>query len=277
MDTTLRSFAPEPHRVAAETWVIPEVFTAAPGTFVPINSMVIAGAEPVIVDTGTALNRQRWIDAVFSIVDPVDVRWVFLSHDDHDHVGNLVPVLELCPHATLVTTWFMVERLRGDHDLPLERMRWVNDGESFDAGDRTLVALTPPVFDSPTTRGLFDATSGVYWAADTFASLIPDWRLRDVGEMDHAFWHETMLANNRMISPWHGLTDEVRFNRHVDRVATLPVTTIASAHSGTITGPAVAEAFSLIRQLPRLEQAPLPTQSDLDAIVAQLAVAATAS
>ena len=28
---------------------------------------------------------------MFSIVEPDDVRWVFLSHDDHDHTGNLNP------------------------------------------------------------------------------------------------------------------------------------------------------------------------------------------
>ena len=58
-------------------------------------------------------------------------------------------------------------------ELPLERMRWVNPGESFDAGDRRLVAVRPPIFDAPTTRGLFDAKTGVYWAVDTFASLLP--------------------------------------------------------------------------------------------------------
>jgi glyoxylase-like metal-dependent hydrolase (beta-lactamase superfamily II) len=25
---------------------------------------------------------------VFSLVDPEDVRWIFLSHDDGDHIGG---------------------------------------------------------------------------------------------------------------------------------------------------------------------------------------------
>ena len=126
--------------------------------------MVITGAEPVIVDTGNELSRAEWMEAAFSIVDPADVRWVFLSHDDHDHIGNLTAVLDACPQATLVTNWFTVERTWRAMELPLDRMRWVNPGESFDAGDRTLVAVRPPIFDSPTTRGLFDSRTGVYWA-----------------------------------------------------------------------------------------------------------------
>ena len=54
--------------------------------------------------------------------------------------------------------------------MPPTRQRWVDDGESFDVGDRMLQAVRPPVFDSPTTRGLFDPTTGVYWASDGFAT-----------------------------------------------------------------------------------------------------------
>ena len=46
-----------PYRVAPETWVIPELVAGPPGTYVSLNSMVITGAEPVIVDTGNELSR----------------------------------------------------------------------------------------------------------------------------------------------------------------------------------------------------------------------------
>ena len=53
---------------------------------------------------------------------------------------------------------------------PLDRCRFLRDRESIDAGDRTLLAVRPPLFDNPTTRGLFDSTTGVYWSVDTFAT-----------------------------------------------------------------------------------------------------------
>ena len=55
MDTT--TLAPPPYQVGPDTFVIPELFPAGPDAYVPVNSMVIAGPEPVIVDTGTALNE----------------------------------------------------------------------------------------------------------------------------------------------------------------------------------------------------------------------------
>ena len=257
----------DPYRIAPDTWVIPEVAHASPGTVVPINSMIIAGAEPVIVDTGNELSRVEWMEAAFSIVEPADVRWVFLSHDEHDHIGNLLPVLDACSQATLVTNWFTVERTARAMELPLERMRWVNSGETFEAGDRTLVAMRPPIFDSPTTRGLFDPTTGVYWAVDTFACLLPG-QLTDAADIPHDLWEETFLFLNRMVSAWHTLVDGAKWNAYVDTVAALGMTTVASAHSATLRGQRLADAFRLLRTIPTLEAAPLPGQLDLDALLA---------
>jgi flavorubredoxin len=257
----------EPYRVAPDTWVIPEIVPGPPGTIVALNSMVITAEQPVIVDTGNALSRDEWVEATFSIVDPLDVRWVFLSHDDHDHSGNLTTVLDMCPHATLVTTQFTVERVGRARELPLHRMRWVNTREQLDVGDRTLVAMRPPVFDSPVTRGLFDTKTRVYWAVDTFASPMPD-HLVDIADMPTDDWAEMMLLFNRMVSPWHSLVDAAKFNRYVDDVVALDIAAVAGGHTAAIRGARLAEAFRLVRTLPSLPEAPLLGQDDLDAILA---------
>ena len=81
----------------------------------------------------------------------------------------------------------MVERHANCFDYPHDRCRWVGDGESFDAGDRTLLALRPPVYDSPTTRGLFDPTTGVFWAVDSFATPLLDPHA-GIPDLDQEFW-----------------------------------------------------------------------------------------
>jgi glyoxylase-like metal-dependent hydrolase (beta-lactamase superfamily II) len=104
----------EPQRIASDTYLIPNLVAAQPGTYVFINSMVILAEQPVVVDTGAPLFRERWLDAVASVVDPADVRWVFLSHDDGDHIGNMADFLALAPNATVVTNFFSNERVRAD-------------------------------------------------------------------------------------------------------------------------------------------------------------------
>ena len=270
------SFAPiapttcfPPSRIAADTWVIHQVQPAlGQPLFVHLNSMLILGAEPMIVDTGTPANRGQWLKDVFSLVDPNDVRWIFLSHDDVDHTGNLDEVMTACPNAQLVCNWAMIERHTNCFEFPLHRCRWIMDGETLDIGDRQLAALRPPVYDSPTTRGLFDPTTGVYWAVDTFATPLPDPQA-EVADLDPDFWQEGLaLFALGAVSPWLSLVDEGKYGRYVDRVQSLDITTVAACHSPVIEGPLIERAFAHIRQLPTLDPPALPDQSVLDQIIA---------
>jgi flavorubredoxin len=165
----------------------------------------------------------------------------------------------------------MVERHTNCFDFPLERCRWVSDGESFTAGDRVLKAVRPPLYDSPTTRGLFDETTGVYWSVDTFATPLPD-PGAGVADLDGEFWRFGMtLFAFGALCPWLSLLDPVKFGRAVDGVQDLPIRTIAGCHTPVIEGDLIGQAFEFVRQLPSVEPPPLPDQSILDQIIAATA------
>jgi flavorubredoxin len=271
--TTFAPIAPtirvEPTKVAPDTYVIHQVQEAlGQPLFVYLNSMVILGKEPVIVDTGTPANREQWLNDVFSLVEPKDVQWVFVSHDDVDHTGNLDEVMTRCPNAKLVCNWAMIERHTNCFNFPIDRCRWVMHEESFSVGDRTLHAVRPPVFDSPTTRGLFDPTTGVYWAVDTFATPLPDPNLA-IADLDPEFWQfgMTMFAFGA-VSPWLAMLDHAKFGQHVDKSQGLDITTIAACHTPVIEGEFIQKAFGLVRDFPSTDAPPLPDQSILDQIIA---------
>jgi flavorubredoxin len=262
-----------PTLVAKDTYVIHQVQEAlGQPLFVYLNSMVIKGKEPVIVDTGTVANRSQWLEDVFSLVEPKDVRWIFLSHDDVDHTGNLEEAMAACPNAKLVCNWAMVERHTNCFNFPLERCRWIMHEESFDVGDRTLQAIRPPVYDSPTTRGLFDPTTGMYWSSDSFATPLPDPKL-GVADLDPEFWQFGMtLFAFGAISPWLAMVDPKKYGAFVDSSQNLDITTIAGCHTPAIEGDFIGKAFDIIRGLPSTEPPPLPDQSVLDQIVAATSV-----
>jgi hypothetical protein len=58
------------------------------------------------------------------------------------------------PNATLVNTRGATERISRSVEILPKRLRWVHDDELLHVGDRTLVVLRLPVYDSPTTRAL---------------------------------------------------------------------------------------------------------------------------
>jgi len=261
-----------PSKIAKDTYVIHQVQEAlGQPLFVYLNSMVILGREPMIVDTGTPANREQWLTDVFDLVEPNDVKWIFLSHDDVDHSGNLDETMSACPNAKLVCNWAMIERHTNCFNFPLDRCQWVMDGETLDVGDRTLVAMRPPVFDSPTTRGLFDPTTGVYWAVDTFATPLPDPKLQ-ISDLDEEFWffglHMFALG---AVSPWITMLDVKKYGAYIDAVQKLPIKTVAACHTPAIEGDYIAKAFNRVREFPTLDPPQLPNQAVLEQIIAAVA------
>ena len=96
----------EPTRIAPETFLIHNHHGEGEApVIVPLNSMVIRAKEPVVVDTGFAEHREQFLEDVFSLVDPEDIRWLYISHDDVDHTGNVNELMRLAPNATLVINW----------------------------------------------------------------------------------------------------------------------------------------------------------------------------
>ena len=139
----------------------------------------------------------------------------------------------------------------------------------FDAGDRTLVAVRPPIFDSPTTRGLYDSKTGVYWAVGQLrlAPARPRHRVRRRPRDE--LWRDSFTFFAQMVSPWVALTDPAKFVETVDEIAR------ARHHRGrrrphgrACAATGSGEALGLLRQLPSLPMAPLPGQADLDAMLA---------
>ncbi len=255
----------------------------APGTFllrsvqpafgaplsVHLNSLLIRGAEPVLVDTSTPANRDAWLADVGSLIDPADVRWIFISHDDVDHTGNLHHVLELCPQATVVTNWALTERMANAIDVPPHRMRWIDDDGALDVGDRVLRAMRPPVYDSPTTRGLYDPTTGVYWGSDAFATPMPAEPVEHVADVPPPMWEEGMaMFHHHALAPWLAIVDRDAYAAQVGRLRELDLRVLTSAHTPVITGDSVATALDHLAALPDVTPPPHPDQAALEAALA---------
>ena len=256
----------EPTRIAPETFLIHDHQGEGEGPVsVALNTMVIRAAEPVVVDTGMMENRNQYLEDVFSLVEPEDIRWVFISHDDVDHTGSVNALMEAAPNATLVIDWFMQERMGASLEVSPMRWRWLRDGDVLDVGDRQLRLVRPPVFDSGTTRGLFDPLTEVYWASDAFASPMPV-PVRDVAALDLVPWLEGIHTFAQYISPWLDLVDEAKFQRAVDRIEALRPQVIVGCHTPVIGPSHVGDAIAATRIAPSATVPPQPDQSVLDAI-----------
>ncbi|HZZ53312.1 MAG TPA: MBL fold metallo-hydrolase [Trebonia sp.] len=141
--------------------------------FLPVNAFVIHAAQPVVVDTGLGLPDRDFVASLAEVIDPADVRWIWLTHPDRDHTGGLFALLEAAPRARVVTTFAAVGMMSAEHPLPLNRIYLLNPGQTLDAGDRRLTGFRPPLFDNPATVGVLDTSTGACFSSDCFGAPYP--------------------------------------------------------------------------------------------------------
>ena len=84
----------KPYQVAPDIHVLPAHLPISGIGFLPVNTFVIKAREPVLVDTGMAIDSGEFMKALESVIDPQHLKWVWLTHDDADHTGSIQHVLE---------------------------------------------------------------------------------------------------------------------------------------------------------------------------------------
>ena len=201
-----------PVQVAPETFLIPNLAPAGAGdVYLPVNSLLIRGEEPIVVDTGAPVHREHWLEMVFGLVDPEDIRWVFLSHEDGDHIGALDTVLEAAPQATLVMNFFSTERRALETPVPSSGR---SGGSRASTSTPATVACAsccrrsstaPPPAASTTRRPACCGRSTRFAALTTGA-------VHHVEDLPRDLYDETFMLFNSLVSPWHQWLDPVRYD-----------------------------------------------------------------
>jgi glyoxylase-like metal-dependent hydrolase (beta-lactamase superfamily II) len=83
-----------------------------------INSFVLDGTEPLLVDTGAVAGGADFLAALGSVIDPKALRWIWLTHTDFDHIGSLASLLELNPRIRVITSFLGVGIMGSRHGHP---------------------------------------------------------------------------------------------------------------------------------------------------------------
>lgn len=196
---TITSF--EPVEQPDDTFLLPS-YCPIPGLGVlPMHALLIRGAQPILIDTGPSATSGAFIQALGQLINLEDLRWIWLTHADPDHVGALAAILERAPAARVVTTFLGLGKLGLLGLVPPDRAYLLNPGQRLDAGDRELIGLRPPVYDAPETLGVFDTRTRALFPADAFGALLAEPAL-DAGEIGRSALRDGLLTWASIDAPW---------------------------------------------------------------------------
>jgi len=185
-----------------DAWSVLPSWLPVPGAGVlPVNAFLLKGAEPMLVDTGLGALSDGVVERLAEEIDLDDLRWIWLSHTDADHIGNLDRILALAPGAEVVTSFLGAGKMGMLGTGDPERFRLLEPGEALEVGGRTIHQVKPPYYDAPETIGFFDASDRVLFAADAFGALLPE-TVETIDEVPAATLNEGLVGWSSIDAPW---------------------------------------------------------------------------
>jgi len=196
---------------------------------IPINSFVIKGSEPVLVDTGAVVQSGEFMPALRAVIDPADLKWLWITHTDFDHMGSLHQLLAENPKLRVITTFLGVGIMSLAAPLPQDRVHLVNPGERITVGNRTLTGVRPPAFDNPSTTGFYDDKSGAFFSSDCFGALLSSVP-RNAADLSDSDLEAGQIMWATIDAPWLHKVDPVAFDRELDNIRKMAPTMVLSSH-----------------------------------------------
>jgi glyoxylase-like metal-dependent hydrolase (beta-lactamase superfamily II) len=239
-----------------------------------VNSFLIRGEQPTLIDTGITPEAPEFDVALRELIDPVDLRWIIVTHADRDHVGSLARLLAEAPNATVVTAFITFGVMSvGSEPIPPERAFLVRDGSTLDLGDRTLRATRPPFFDNPGTLAFHDPKQNILFSSDCFGApfATPEEALaEDVGTIAPDVLAPAQMLWGSVDSPWVHFVDEARLAENLQRFVQDRPDTVLSTHLPPIRGDLDRHVETLAK-VPSSPPVVTADQAELEAFMASMA------
>jgi len=255
------------YQVMPDIEVLPSHFPVPGAGFLPVNAFVLKAKEPVLIDTGMGIDSKEFMKVLESVIDPRDLKWVWITHDDADHIGSLQKILEAAPNARLAAFSLAILRMSTAWPVPMDRVYWLNPGDSINVGDRKLTAVRPPLFDNPTTIAVKDDKSEALFSADCFGAIIPS-PAQSTDDVAEAVLAQGMTGWASLDSPWVHMVPPSEFNQGLNRIRKIAPKAILSAHLPPAIGK-TEQFLELLATVPLSTPNVAPDQTALEQILAQ--------
>ena len=257
------------YKAAPDIDVVTSSFPIPGFGIIPINAFVLHGTEPVLVDTGAVVEREEFMTALRSVIDPADLKWIWLTHTDFDHIGALPQLLAENADLRIITTFLGLGIMSLTAPLPMDRVHLLNPGQTITVGDRTLTAVKPPVFDNPSTTGFYDDKSGALFSSDCFGALltaVPE----NAADLSDDELRQGQVFWATIDSPWLHNVDRTALDTALDGVRAIEPNMILSSHLPAAPGSMMERLLASLEAVPSARPFVGPDQTALEAMLAQM-------
>ena len=258
------------HRLDSDVTVINDHLEVPTIGFLPVNAFVLHAAQPVVVDTGLSLPDRGFMDTLGSVIDPEDVRWIWLTHPDRDHTGAIFELLEAAPQARVVTTFLSAGIMSTERPLPMDRLYLINPGPDARRRRPDADRLPPAAVRQPVDGRLLRPGVRTCVSSDCFGAPLPSADLaegNDVRDVPPDDLRSAQLLWATVDSPWVHVTDRDAYMRTIEPVREMDPETILSTHLPPVLG-GTAGCLDMLAVAPLADPYVGPDQAALEEMLA---------
>ncbi|WP_372803604.1 MBL fold metallo-hydrolase [Paracoccus seriniphilus] len=128
---------------------------------------------PLVFDSGSHVHRGQIMAELKELLGDAPVGYVFLTHTELPHTGNISAILQEWPEAKLVVSSAILPHCELPWWVKDEQVQYSQAGtESVYAGRR--ISFSDGILkDQPGTHWMFDARTGALFTADAFGYFFP--------------------------------------------------------------------------------------------------------
>lgn len=215
---------------------------------VSYNSYLLVDEKVVLVDTVDAAFGEQFLRQIREVIGTRAVDYVIVDHMEPDHSSSLCNLIREYPDIQIIGNAKTIGMMNGFYGITTGFYE-VHDGDTLSIGKRRLQFHFTPMVHWPEVMMTYDEADKILFSADAFGcfgtldgAVIDSWLPLD------KYWHEMYRYYANIVGKYGSAVQQA-----FQKLAELPVETIASTHGPVWTGDRVSQVMSVYDKLSRYE------------------------
>jgi flavorubredoxin len=150
------------------------------------NSFLIKGEKNVVIDTVKIKFVDEFIENIRQVIDPSKIDYIVIQHNELDHAGSLLKLLELAPGAKVVISKAAENFLNNSFNLKLDIIKADDTTEIKLGPSQTLKFVAAPFLHWPDTMFTYYVEEKALFTCDAFGAHYCQKKGIYSGDMDRA-------------------------------------------------------------------------------------------
>ena len=187
------------------------------------NSYLVKDEKIAIIDTVKEKFGDQYLEHISTLVEPKSIDYIIMQHNEPDHSGSLLKLLDVAPQAQVVCAKTAVKYVQNIANKKIDIMP-VSNKDTLDLGSKSLQFFTTPYCHWPDTMMTFLSEYNILFPCDIMGAHFCDSRMYN-DAITRDFWPDFKYYFDFIMRPYRK-----NVGNAIKKVKELDVKLIAPSH-----------------------------------------------